>query len=396
MCVGEALGFSGFGDLNDAPILMHSFSRVLALVTDGVGGHGGIAEYNRRFLSSLAASDCIAEVIVLSRRGAAPSVELPPGVRQLRPAESKLAYSFAAFRAAMTCRPIDIVFCGHLYTAPLAACIARLTGAQLWVQTHGTEAWEELPWLHRRSVETAALVTSVSRYTRRRVLEWIGIDPVRVKVLPNTFDARFLPGPKPDYLIDRYAARDKKVLMTVSRLAAGDEYKGHDRVIRALPRILADRPEVIYLIVGDGDDRPRLEALARECKVAEKVRFSGLVPDEQLPDHMRLADVFVMPSTGEGFGIAFLEAVASGVAVIAGNRDGSVDALCDGALGTVIDPDNCEELVSAIHATLDRPADDGSRAGRFKFELFSRHLDALLRSLSASRGMRTLASRRSN
>ena len=86
--------------------------------------------------------------------------------------------------------------------------------------------------------------------------------------------------------------------------------------------------------------------------VAENVQFTGLVPAEELPDYFRLADVFVMPSTGEGFGIVFLEAMASGVRVIGGNRDGSVDALADGELGGAVDPDNEQELISAICAAL--------------------------------------------
>ena len=108
--------------------------------------------------------------------------------------------------------------------------------------------------------------------------------------------------------------------MTVSRLASSERYKGHDRVIRSLPRVLLKHPETIYLIVGDGDDRPRLEALASEFGVRDKVRFAGLVAGEELPDYFRLADVFVMPSTGEGFGIVFLEAMACGIDVIGGNQ----------------------------------------------------------------------------
>ena len=111
-------------------------------------------------------------------------------------------------------------------------------------------------------------------------------------------------------------------------------------MIRALPRILADHPETIYLIVGDGDDRPRLEALSAEIGVADKVRFVGSARAEELPDYFRLADVFVMPSTGEGFGIAFLEAMASGIPVIGGNQDGSLDPLGDGTLGIAVDPEN--------------------------------------------------------
>ena len=101
--------------------------------------------------------------------------------------------------------------------------------------------------------------------------------------------------------------------MTVSRLASSERYKGHDRVIRVLPRILLDHPDTIYLVVGDGDDRPRLEALTLECGVQDKVMFTGPVVADELPDYYRLADVMVMPSTGEGFGIVFLEAMASGI-----------------------------------------------------------------------------------
>ena len=120
--------------------------------------------------------------------------------------------------------------------------------------------------------------------------------------------------------------------------------------------------------------------------MAKNVQFAGLVPPEELPDYFRLADVFVMPSTGEGFGIVFLEAMATGVPVIAGNRDGSRDALCDGALGTLIDPENCEELASAILAALHNPARTGDRTDRFKPDLFAEGLNALCQLISVQKG----------
>jgi phosphatidylinositol alpha-1,6-mannosyltransferase len=351
--------------------------RVLALVSDAFGGQGGIAQYNRDFLTSLARCDWVNDVIVLPRLAAGAVGTLPPGVRELRPVRNKVAYSLAALLTARRHRPVDLVFCGHLFMAPLAAAIARLLRAQLWVQVHGIEAWHELSGMHRRSVESATLVTSVSRYTRRRLLEWVAIDPARVKVLPNTVELRYHPGPKPGYLLKRHAAGGKKVLLTVSRLARSEQYKGHDRVIRMLPRLLSEHPDTIYLIVGEGDDRSRLEALARECGVVDKVQFVGLVPPKQLPDYFRLADVFVMPSTGEGFGIVFLEAMASGIAVIGGGQDGSKDALCDGALGTLVDPENFEELASAILSALDHPARTGDRTSRFKPHFFTAYLNTL-------------------
>ena len=361
--------------------------RVLALVTDAFGGHGGIAQYNRDFLSALARCDRVGDVMVLPRSGARSVGPMPSGVQQLHAVENRLAYSVATLRTAIKHQPIDLVFCGHLRMAPLAAVIARALRVPLWVQVHGVEAWRELSVLNRRSVESATIITSVSRYTRRRLLQWVGIDPARVKVLPNTVSPQYHPGPKPGYLIDRHAAGGKKVLMTASRLASSERYKGHDRVIRLLPRVLSQYPDTIYIVVGDGDDRPRLESLAVECGVVKNVQFTGFVPAEELPDYFRLADVFVMPSAGEGFGIAFLEGMATGVRVIAGSQDGSRDALCDGALGTLVDPEDCEELASAILAALDDPACTGDRTTRFKRDLFTEHLNALHQCFSVQNGV---------
>jgi phosphatidylinositol alpha-1,6-mannosyltransferase len=354
--------------------------RVLALVTDAFGGHGGIAQYNRDFLSSLAACDAISAVIVLPRASATSPGTLPSGLRQLHPVRGRLAYALAALWTALTSRPIDVIFCGHLFMVPLAAALAKLLRARLWVQVHGIEGWQALSRLHRTSVEMAALVTTVSRYTRKRLLEWIGIDSSRVKVLPDTVDPRFQPGPKPGYLIERHAASGKKVIMTVSRLASSERYKGHDRVIRILPRVLLQHPETIYVIGGDGDDRQRLEAFATQFGVTENVRFVGAVLPDELPNYLRLADVFVMPSTGEGFGIVFLEALATGIDVIAGNKDGSLDPLADGQLGQLIDPDNEEELLSSICNALSTAPTGVDRASRFNTQAFAEHLHALVSS----------------
>jgi phosphatidyl-myo-inositol dimannoside synthase len=78
------------------------------------------------------------------------------------------------------------------------------------------------------------------------------------------------------------------------------------------------------------------------------VLMPGFVADEEVTDHYLLADVFVMPSKGEGFGIVYLEAMACGLPVIAGNKDGSTEALQFGELGTLIDPDDADELAAAL------------------------------------------------
>jgi phosphatidylinositol alpha-1,6-mannosyltransferase len=255
--------------------------------------------------------------------------------------------------------------------APLAAIVARGLGVPLWLQLHGTEAWEPLGRWQRRAAERASLVTAVSRFTRARFLSCTGLDPARVRVLPNTFDASFAPGPKPQHLIDRHALGGRKVLLTLGRLAPDERRKGQDQVIRALPEILASCPEAVYVVAGTGHDRDRLESLARRLGVERAVAFVGRIAPAEIADYYRAADVFVMPSTQEGFGIVFLEAAACGVPLVGGNRDGSTDALADGAIGSAIDPENAGELAAAV---LDAIAGRGPRpaaVARFRFENFA-------------------------
>ena len=138
MRVGEAVGFPGI-DGQGSSVVKASGLRVLALVTEAFGGRGGIAQYNRDFLSALARCDGVGDVTVLPRFSASSVSTLPPGIRQLRPVESKVGYTLSALWTALTLEPIDFVFCGHLLMAPLAAGICKVLNVPLWLQVHGIE-----------------------------------------------------------------------------------------------------------------------------------------------------------------------------------------------------------------------------------------------------------------
>ncbi|MCP3978828.1 MAG: glycosyltransferase family 4 protein [bacterium] len=347
--------------------------RVLALVADAYGGRGGIAQFNRNLIGALLEHDAI-DVRGVSLNGAADSA-IPPGLEweSVEPG-GKAAFGRRSLLAALQYRP-DLIISGLPGFGPLAWPLKALVRSRLWTITHGVDVWEPGPFLDNLALRRSELVTTVSHYTRQRVLEWCAIPPQRVEVLHNTIDLqRFTPGPRPAELVRRFEVDDTKVLVTVGRLASWERYKGHDRVIPLL-RELRDRIGPLrYLIAGEGDDRPRLEALVRETATEDLVTFAGYVPDEQLLDLYRLADVFVMPSTGEGFGIVFLEAMATGCPVIAGNRDGSVDALANGELGRLVDPDSPEELLAALAATLATPrSHEAPIPGVDRFELSRFH-----------------------
>jgi phosphatidylinositol alpha-1,6-mannosyltransferase len=351
----------------------------LALVTDAFGGRGGIAQYNRDFLSALANGR---RIEVLPRHQPDEIDALPANVIQHRARLGRFAFAVAALRLALSQRP-RFIFCGHLYMLPLGALLARVIGARLIVQVHGIEAWQAPAMLVRACVGETTLWLAVSRHTRRRLLAWSNIEPARVRVLPNTLSKAYERAEKPQHLIERYALHGKRVILTVGRLASSERYKGHDRVIAALPEVLSHCAEVVYLIVGSGDDATRLEARARQLGVDKRVIFAGQARAAELADYFSLADVFAMPSTGEGFGIVFLEAARSNVPVVGGDRDGSVDALADGAIGQLVDPDNQQQLVDAIMAALERRTSvDPRSVQRFAFENFSGRVDDLVRSIT--------------
>lgn len=352
-------------------------TKILTLLTDGIGAQGGIAQFNRDLLGAFAQSSQVTSVLVLPRAGAG-----EPGllgkIRYRAPVPGRLAWSGYAFAMAARER-FDVIFCGHLYAAPLAAVLARICNARLWLQAHGIDAWQAPGKLIEAAVSRADLVTAVSRYTRRCLLGWSDLAPQRVRVLPNTVSNDYVVRPRRADLVQRYGLAGRKVILTVGRLSSSERYKGHDRVIAALPGIVARCPSAVYLIVGTGDDAPRLEAEATRLGVRERVVFAGQVPRDELPDHFALADVFAMPSTGEGFGIVFLEAARSGLPVVAGNRDGSVDALADGAIGRLIDPRDPVELADAILTALEGRQPTGPEAvARFNLANFEAHVDALV------------------
>jgi glycosyltransferase involved in cell wall biosynthesis len=238
------------------------------------------------------------------------------------------------------------VFCGHIKLAPLTQLLCQRWGVPYTVLTYGKEVWYPLPDRERQALAASAGIWTISRYSRDRLCDANDINPQKVQILPCVVDGNvFTPGPKSPALVARYGLAGGKVLMSVARLWPTDVYKGVDVTIRALPAIAQVFPEVKYLVIGRGDDQPRLAQLAKDLSVSDRVVFAGFVPTPDLPEHYRLADAYIMPSQ-EGFGIVYLEAMACGKPVLAGDADGSADPLQDGRLGWQV-PHREPEAVAA-------------------------------------------------
>lgn len=281
-------------------------------------------------------------------------------------------FALECLRHARRERP-DLIVSTHLHFGPIAQVAQRIFGTPYVLVAHGVEAWQMTGVSRRRAMRKANLALAVSHYTRDCLIHEGGLDPDRVKILPNTFAAeRFAITPKAPRLLRKYGLRpDTRVILTVCRLEETERYKGYDQIIKALPEILRSAPGARYLLVGKGSDRVRIEKLIAEIGVQEAVILAGFIPDEELVEHYNLCDIFAMPSRAEGFGIVYLEALACGKPVLAGNRDGSRDALADGELGLLVNPDDTDEIAAEIIRVLRR---EHSHPKIFRPELLRRRV----------------------
>ena len=266
------------------------------------------------------------------------------------PASSRtLAFAAQIIRYGIWQKPC-LIIASHLNFTVAAYWLKRLIGIPYWTNAYGLEAWDIKQPIIQKALQHADRILSISGYTRDRLLKEQNIDPSKISLLPCTFDAsNFKIAPKPVYLLEKYHLKpEQPVILTVSRLATVERYKGYDQILEALPQIRQAIPDVHYIIAGKGDDRTRIERLIAQLELQDYVTLAGFVPDEELCDYYNLCDLFAMPSKREGFGIVYLEALACGKPTLGGNQDGAIDALCHGELGALVDPDDVKAIAQTI------------------------------------------------
>ncbi|MBK8284610.1 MAG: glycosyltransferase family 4 protein [Ahniella sp.] len=330
--------------------------RLLVIATDVWGRFGGIAQYNRDLLEALAVDERIHRIDVLSLNPCDDANNSKIKVRHA--GGNRLKFVMLCLSMSLRREP-GILLCAHINFIALARMMKWLSGLPVWLQIHGLDAWTRPAPSRERACRETDLVTVVSRCTRHRFLAWSDIDPDRVRVVPNTVQLAFKPGARNSTFRKSLGIEleSSRMLLTVSRLSHFDQYKGVDKVIAALPNVRKQYPDAIYCIAGDGDDIERLRSEAKKHGVHDFVKFLGAVGDQNLLQVYREADLFVMPSTNEGFGIVFLEATASGTPALGLGSDGSVDALLEGKLGII---SSAECLPQDICAALAKPWSPGA------------------------------------
>jgi phosphatidylinositol alpha-1,6-mannosyltransferase len=264
----------------------------------------------------------------------------------------------AAVRAAASGDAQTIVVALHLHLAP-AALAFTTRGAPLTTVLHGVEAWKPLTWMQRAAVDRAEQLIAVSAHSRDRFRAANPQFAGRVDVCHLGVE---------DQPAATGAGERRPTALIVGRMASDERYKGHDILLEAWPEIVRAVPGATLRVVGDGDDRSRLEHKAAVLGVGGQVVFVGRVDDATLEREYQRCTAFVMPSSGEGFGVVFVEAMRAGRACI-GARGAAAEIIDDGVTGLVIDPADGKGLARCVIRLLDDPAaaDCMGARGRARF-----------------------------
>lgn len=303
----------------------------------------------------------------------------------------KVRFIADAMRAAR--RKPKLVLGAHPNLAPITRAM-RLFAPRMKtvICTHGIEVWEPLSTRRRNALLTATLVLSPSQATADHLTTVQGLAPDHVRVLPWALD--------PDFQIKSAGEASRlpadfpggRVILSVGRWLAAERYKGMDTLILAMPRLLLRWPDLQLVIVGSGDDRAWLENIARDSGVQRHVHLFSDIPYDALSACYEAAEIFALPSRGEGFGFVYLEAMAHGKPVIGGAHGGAPEVIQDGVSGYVVQHGDPVQLATSIDALLSNPeqARGMGEAGRqrvdkeYRFNVFAKSFKRILRELCES------------
>lgn len=361
--------------------------KILVLVTEAFGGKGGIALYNRDLLTALCNHHDYQEIVAIPRLMPNPPGLLPKKITYITEGiGGKRRYITSVFKTIRQHEKFDLIICGHINLLPIACLLKIPFNVPLLLLIYGIDAWGKTgSRLTNYLTGKIDYLIAISELTRKRFLEWSHIDRAHTFLLANAIHLdEYGTGSKSPELLDRYGLHEKTVLMTLGRMSRSEQYKGFDEILNILPGLIKQVPNLVYVAIGDGDDKQRLAAKAEELGVARYFIMPGYITEEEKADHYRLADVYVMPSYGEGFGFVLLEAMACGIPVIASESDGTREAVRNGKLGKVVDPKNPDQLKEAIMKTLMEPKEIPEGLDYFSFKHFSQRLHRIISQITGA------------
>lgn len=311
-------------------------NKKILYISSNLNSFGGIQLYNRQFVNALKRVSSNIDLLELKRPSFLYKVNLT----------FKIIYK-------LFFNNYNLVICSHIGFAPLCYCLSIVFKFKYIIFFYGIDVKSKKNFIEDLSIKRAFGYVLIFNWAKSEFLSQYPEYENKIYIIPSPVDGNlFKIRTKPQELVEKYNIKNKKIILTVSRLSFFDkDRKGHEKVIRILPDIIKEHRNICYLIVGEGDRLAYLKDLVLQNNLTEYVIFAGGVSSDLLPHYFNLADFFILPSSEEGFGIVFMEALVSGCPVIAG--DLSKSELLDGELGISVDPRNLDEIKNALIEFID-------------------------------------------
>jgi phosphatidyl-myo-inositol dimannoside synthase len=337
-------------------------------LTSKIFGYGGIERFGRQIIRSLSekAGDESQHVHVFSLVDSLDKnseITFNKNVHLKCFGENRFLFSLRSALFVLFNPSVTYVF--HLHIAPIIYLVKFFRPKLRYgVHLHGIEAWITLSGLRKRAVQKADFITASSQFTADKAVEMNQLNQEKISVLYPALDEEWLKSiSKKSQGFDPETSTKKHIILTVARLTESDKQKGIDHVIEALPELLKEFRDLQYVIVGSGDDLPRLRQLACDLEIFESVQFRGSISDEELISLYQTCNLFIMPSNTEGLGIVYLEAMAFAKPVISGKYGGSSEVVIPGETGYLVPYDDIPAIQNSIRAVLSNP-EKASRMGK--------------------------------
>lgn len=309
----------------------------ILFLTNDLATVGGIQAYNKNFIAAL--REMGEEVATCELR----STSLM----------GKLSFVVRYFFEVISFCP-RVVACVHIAFSPLCLLSSFFFRVPYTVAAYGIEIEHPSFW-ERKALLHAHRIVYLFESTKKTVEKKVPLLPERFFLLPNSIDVDRFPRKGRDaQLAGKLHLDGKKVLLTICRLSKSErDNKGYEKVLRALPLVVREVPETMYILAGSGDDEAYVKEIVKEVRMGEHVVLAGRLEDEQMADFYNLADVFVFPSKREGFpAIVLLEALACGKPIVGGDQPGS--EAFQNVFGLIVDPDDRAALAGAMVKLLKR------------------------------------------
>ena len=351
----------------------------LFFLTDCYGGRGGIAQYNRNLIRALSLIKKTKKITIFQRKVIYKKEKIPNKVKLIRNINnSKFKFLIILIHYLFFGKKHDAVVCCHIHLLPFAWILSIKNRCPLILVIFGEEAWN--PTKHKISnylCKKIKYLISIRHYTAKKFLKWNKLNNLKYFYLPNCVDLlNYKNIFKNKKIISKYKLKNCKIIISCARLDREDKNKGVDEIIEVLDGLSKKIRNIKYIVIGDGNDKKRLELKAKLLDVEHMVIFLGNIEEKKKIEFYKLGNVMAMPGSRKTFDrypyrFVNLEGLASGMHVLSSNLKYKSDLKDNNIkMFTQVNPNNKKEIIQKLNILLKKKNKISSNLKNFSFNSF--------------------------